>query len=681
MKKEYIVRQNDIKDCGVCCLESIIKYYHGYIPLETLRIETRTNSSGTTAYNLIKTAKKYGFNALGQKLEAIDDDIILPAIAHIITEKGLNHFVVIYKIYKNYIYIMDPAYGYKKVSREEFIKSWTNIILVFKPYKQIPLYNINNNIKNLFINLTLKENKLLIKIFLANVLITILSIITSYYFKIITNAAEKSYEKTTIFIMIVFLVINILKLFYEYLKNELAIYLNKNINLRLISDFISHIFNLPLDVIKSRTSGEILTRVNEIYNIKELFSDIFMTIILDLSLTIGSIYFLFQISSKLFLILCIISLLYIITGLIVSPFIQKKINNNIDLETEFNSFLGEQIASLESISNLNLIDYYEDKIEEKFSLYEKDSLEYAKFINIVSTIKNVINELGLFIITSFGIYLVSQNKLSLLELITFNSLVTYFISPIENVINLLPKYHLIKMSFNKIADFLNIENVKRGRVEKFKNGDIEFKNISYSYDDYHKSLANVSLKIPVNAHVVLKGPSGCGKSTLCQILNRNIVKYEGIIRINDIDLKDYSLNTIRKNILYVSQREKIFSDTIRNNITLNKYVDINELNEVLNITKVNEIIDKKSLRLDSYLYDSGFNLSGGERQRIILARSLLRKPQILILDESLSEIDRKSETEILSNIDRYLKNTTLIYISHTDNTYFSNVLEMKESYE
>ena len=681
MKKEYIVKQNDIRDCGICSLESIIKYYNGYIPLETLRLDTKTDSNGTTAYNLIKTAEKYGFSAIGKKLKDLKEDLILPAIAHIVTKKGLNHFLVIYKITKKYIYVMDPASGYKKIKREDFLKEWTNIILIFKPYKKIPLFELKNKLKNLFLDIVIKEKKLITKIILTDVIITILSITTSYYIKTITTIVETSYLKTTYLFIIIFLIITIIKLYYDYLKNELTIYLNKNINLRVIPDFISHIFHLPLDVIKSRSTGEIITRVNELYNIKELFSEIFITLILDSFLTIGSIYFLYSLSNELFLILCIISILYILVGILTSSIIEKKINNNIDLETEFNGTLTEHINSLESISNLNLINYFSNKVEDSYITYEEDSFKYSKTLNIIITIKNIINELGLFTITSYGIYLISQNELSILSLITFNSLLSYFISPIEGVIDLLPKYHLIKMSFNKISEFLNIELLKYGKTENFSNGDITFSNLTYCYDDYHKLINNYNLCIKSGSHILLKGPSGCGKSTLCKILNKNITDYEGHVKINGIDIKDYSLNTIRKNILYVSQTENIFSDTIRNNITLNKYVSLKDLNEVLEITKVNEIINKKSLRLDSFLYDSGYNLSGGERQRIILARSLLKRPKILILDESLSEMDKDLETEILSNIDHYLKDTTLIYISHTDNPYLKTVYEMRESYE
>ena len=118
MQTKYIVKQNDTRDCGICCLESIIKYYNGYIPLEILRLDTNTNNNGTTAYNLIKTAKKYGFNALGKRINKLNEkEIILPAIAHITTKKGLNHFVVIYKINKNTVTIMDPAKGFIKLKK------------------------------------------------------------------------------------------------------------------------------------------------------------------------------------------------------------------------------------------------------------------------------------------------------------------------------------------------------------------------------------------------------------------------------------------------------------------------------------------------------------------------------------------------------------------------------------
>ena len=678
MNKRLIVKQQDIRDCGICCLESIIKYYNGYIPLERLRLDTKTGTNGTTALNLIKTAQKYGFNALGRKDLTLDsEELLLPAIAHTITPKGLNHFVVIYKKDSKYVSIMDPAKGYIKLSREEFQNNWTNIILIFKPFKQIPLYKIKNNLKELFIKIIIQEKSLIRQIIISSIILTILSIIISYYFKIVITSIETNYINTTYFIIGIFLILHIFKLYFTHFRNTLAIYLNKNIDISIIPDFISHIFNLPLNVINSRTSGEILTRIRELSNIKELFSEIFITIILDLILCLSCSYLLYNINSKLFFILCIISIFYIITGLSLNPTIISSINDNIDLETEFNSSLSEEISSLESIKNLNLTSLKIDDLTNSYVNYQESSFTYYQRLNMIETIKKSINEIGLFIITSYGVYLIYQNQLNILSLITFNTLLTYFIEPISNTLNLLPRFNFIKLSIIKIGEFLNLSPEKLGHQESLIPGDIQFKNITYSYDNFHQILQNITLNIKQNSHNIIVGSTGSGKTTLMKMLNLNISDYKGKITINDINIKDYSLKTLRNSIIYISQREKLFTDTILNNLTLYQDISPFELKNVLNITKVNEIIDKKALRLESIIYNEGYNLSGGERQRLILARSLLKHPQILIMDESLSEVDKKTETEILKSLDKYLPNTTIIYISHTNSKCFSNIIKLE----
>ena len=239
-----------------------------------------------------------------------------------------------------------------------------------------------------------------------------------------------------------------------------------------------------------------------------------------------------------------------------------------------------------------------------------------------------------------------------------------FVDSIDNVISIVPKYLLIKLSFGKINEWLNLDCEKDEDEELFNNGDILFDNISYSYDDYHSIFNGFSLRIGKNDHLVMKGKSGCGKSTLCKFLNRSIDEYKGNILINGINIKDYSLKTIRKNIIYVSQRECLFSDTIRNNILMGLEINNDDFYRILRLTKVSLILDRKSFKLDSMLFDGGFNLSGGERQRIILARALVRKPKILILDEALNQVDLDMERSIVNELDNYLVDTTLIYVSH-----------------
>ena len=674
MKKKYIVRQNDFKDCGVCCLESIFKYYDGYIPLETLRIDTNTSLNGTTAYNIIKAARKYGLNGKGKRTNNLKE-IILPAIAHLKLNNGLNHFVVIYKISDYIITIMDPGKGYQKYKIEDFNKLWTNIILEFVPYKKTPHIKTNKKVFSLFVDTITEEKSLFKNLLLNNVVLIIISIIISYYFKIISSSIDSNYSKTTIFIIIFFIILNIIKILLNYIKNEYVIYLEKNIDLNLIIDLISHIFKLPLNVIKSRTSGEILTRVNEFYNIKSLFIEIISSLLPDFILALCSIYFLYSTSSELFLILCIISLLYILVGLITSPLIYQKINDNIDLETEFNSNLVEKVEGIESIKNINKTSYFLNKINKNYLLFKQNDLSYKKYLNKVQLIKDYIYELGTFIITSIGFILIINNNLSLINLITFNTLLSYFMNPIINTINIIPSIYFIKLSIIKTTEFYQIKQ-EETKKEEFVNGNIILKNINYSYSDFNELLSNINIKINKNEHIHLVGESGCGKSTLCKLLVRNIEDFKGKITIGDINIKDYKINTIRKNIVYISQREKLFTDTFSNNIKLNNNITKKELNEIIKITNINKILDTKEFSLDTFLFDGGYNLSGGERQRIVLARALAQKPNILIMDESLSELDKKSELDILKRLDKRYKNMTIIYISHSNTRYFNRTIKI-----
>ena len=168
-----------------------------------------------------------------------------------------------------------------------------------------------------------------------------------------------------------------------------------------------------------------------------------------------------------------------------------------------------------------------------------------------------------------------------------------------------------------------------------------------------------------------------------KILLKYFDEYKGIIKINDINLKDISRDTIRNSFSYVSQNEILLSDTIKNNIALKRDISDKKYNEIIKICKVNEIIDKKPLRGNFLIEEDGFNLSGGERQKIILARGLLKNFNILILDEALSEVGLEEELKIMKEIFKKYSDKTIIYISHKKEiiSYFEKKYSFEEKGE
>ena len=678
MKKNKPILQNDFKDCGVCCMQYLIIYYDGYVSLEKLREDTYTDNKGTNAYHIVNAFIKWGFDAAGVKENNLQkDNLIYPAIAHVHLKNGLEHFVVIKKIIKDTIYIMDPGIGDKKMKISEFMDIYTGHLIIVKPRSKIIKMDKSLSMSNLFWSILNEEKSLVFKIILVSITLTIVSIVCSYYLKIGSNilSSNSDYLK---FLMIVFLVIYIVKVLFTYIREYYLLYLNNLVDVIVFPKFLHHIFYLPFKSIKSRCTGELVTRINDLNNIKSLFSEIFVTGFLDSLMMLSSTIILYTISPKLLGILLIFIIVYFIYSYIISKIIYRKVLENINYQTEFNSLITEDINNLESIKNLNLMDLCLFKIEKVLSRYLLNSYKFNNLFNFFNFLKNFIFEITLFIINSYGLWSVLNGSLEIIDLFTFDLILSYFINPVENITSLLPKYNFIKASFNKLADFINIKEEKiMNKGKKILNGEITFKNVSYSYNNYDYVLNDFNLQISKGMHILLNGKSGSGKSTICKIIHKELTPSLGEVLIDGINIKDLELGIIRDNILYVSQKEELFTATIKENIIMNRDIDYDYFLKICQICEIEDIVKKKSLRYDALIENSALNLSGGERQRIILARGLLKQASIIILDEALSEVDKHLEEKIIKSICEFFKDKTIIYISHKNQKKnFTNIVEV-----
>ena len=674
-----IIRQRDFKDCGVCSLASIIEYYGGYVSLEKLRLDTKATNEGTTALNIIEASKKYGFDAMGIKVANLTSDkVSLPAIAHMQGKNGLNHYVVIYKITNDKVILMDPAKGKVVKSKDDFYEEWSHILLIFHPQRKITVFQKENTLIGIFLKIIMQEQKLFILIIISSIFLIVFTIIGSYYFQVMIDAINLNYSLIYLKIfVVVFGLLVILKLVFGYLRRYFENYLNKNIDCLLNSNFLNHIFNLPLEVITSRTSGEIITRVSELANIKNLFTEIFITCLLDFALMLTSLPLLYSISNKLFLALFLSLLLYLVVGIITSKIIYQKAYQNIELEAEFNNILLENVQMLSSIKNLNVTDNRLSKLETSLSALLYDNFKLGKFWTNENFGKNAIYELGFFIINTWGFYLIFKGKLEITALVTFNTLLGLFLDPIKNCIDSLPKYNFVKATFSKINDFLSLNKETLGQKEKLSNNKIIIKNLSFSYDSLKSTFNHFNLFIKPGEFVSLKGRSGSGKSTLCKILDKYITNYKGEIIIGNRNIKDLSIATIRENITYVGQNEALISGSIKENILLDREIDSKRFTQICNICGIEQIVFKKALRYETSINNDSTNISGGEAQRIILARAILNDFEILILDEALSEVDYQTERKIIKNLKHYFPSKTIIYITHKNHDQlFDRVIEL-----
>lgn len=239
----------------------------------------------------------------------------------------------------------------------------------------------------------------------------------------------------------------------------------------------------------------------------------------------------------------------------------------------------------------------------------------------------------------------------------FSYLLNMVINSNSEIIYSLPSITYTKEVISKLESFLNIKEEKE--IKFISTGDIEMKNLAISFNNRDYINKNINLIIKEKEKILIKGKNGIGKSTILKILKK-YYDYEGSITIGSKELKN--INT--SNIIYISQNERLFKDSIKNNICFNTEKNYNE---TINMTLLNNFINKSIFKNNLLIEEDNFNISGGEKQKIVLARALINDFDYLIMDECLTEIDLKSKITILKNILNKYKDKTIIYVTHEEN--------------
>jgi len=664
--KKYVVFQDGNKTCGAACLLSIIKYYGGNIGIDRLLELTNTTKDGTNFYNLQLASKEIGLIAKGYKIDNINllKEINLPFISQIVIN-NYKHFIVVYKIKNSKITIMDPAKGMKKINIEDFLNLWTGNILIIKPYKKLPVYNENNYVLTVIKEILYKNKKILYNLFSLTLIVTLFTCLYGYYFKIIIDKLLNTNKLNLLIITIIFLVILTIKTLVEYLRNNLLLYLNQKIDLNIITNTINKIISLPYSYYKNKTTGEIISRINDLFYIKNVISKIIVNIFLDILLSIITFIILFNINKELTFYLIIITILYIIIFIVFKKTIKSMTNIIQEDNSKINSTLVESISSYETIKGLNLEDNMVKKINKLYLNSINNNLIFSRIINNQELFKDLFESIIILFLIYQGSICVMDSKMTLGSLITYNSLLYYYLSPIKNSLDFYKELFYAKNSIKRINNILNYKYEKLdNKTNLMIKGDIIFNNLSFSYNNQDNILNNINLNIDDKSRVLILGPSGSGKSTLLKLIYKYYDVKRDNIYLNNYDINDFTLKDIRENITYISQNEVLYTDTIKNNIILDRNIKEDDFINICNLTYINEIIKNNIVSYDYPIEENGANLSGGQRQRIILARALLKQSKIILIDEGLNEIDIKLERKILQNIFNYYKDKTFIIISH-----------------
>ena len=654
MRKKYpFTKQEGLKDCAAACMQMIIKYYNGYISINDLNEMLETTKEGVSAFKIIEVSNKIGFKATGIRLNLLElnKSVTLPVIAHVVIN-NYNHYIVVYKIdsFKKSVIIADPQSKIKTISFKEFESIWTNVIINLYPVKPIEHRNYEKHLN--YKNIILKNKKTIFQLCYISFIYMILSIVASFYMKyVFDNYLSNFHLIFTVFIL--FIIINLYKIFTNLIRTKILIDLNKNIDIDLSLDIFSKILSLPYGYYRNKTTGEIITRYTELSKIRETISKVLLTLFLDLPLCITSLIIMYFLNSKLTMISLIAVLIYAIIVIVYNRILNDTILEAQIKKAEMNTVLIESINGFETIKGLNLYDYINLKFENKYIKYLKNVIKIDSILNIKENLKEIVNQLIEMIIIFTGVIYVRSETITIGTLMTYNSILVFFLAPIRNLLSLDNSIIESKRIVKRVNEMLKKEeNVKKINIVY---SDILIKSLSFKQNE--KIILNkINLHISKGEKVIITGKSGSGKSTLLKILMNYYNDYQGEIKINGINIKSINLKNV-----YISQNETLFTDTIYNNIVLGN--NDSNFSEVVKMCYVDEIINS-NLGYNQIIEENGFNISGGQKQRIILARSIINEFDLLLIDEGLNQIDVELERKILKNLFNKFHDKTIIIVSH-----------------
>lgn len=681
-KKFKHYKQPNTMDCGATCLRMIAKHYGVHISLERLNKIVETTREGINFEMLSHAADTIGFRTIGLQIDAVTlfGDAPLPCVV----TWNHNHFVIVYKIKKDKVYIADPALDLLTYTKKQFIQNWIGnratemtkdgLVMLFEPTPK--LYNTNyeepikQDFKHIFKYLTIHK-KFLFQLVIGVIAGSVLNLVFPFLTQSIVDIGIRNHDLNYIYLILlaqIFLFLG--KVSIDILRGWILLHLSTRINISLVSDFFIKLMNLPISYFDTKVTGDILERVGDHKRIENLLTNSPLSIFLAF---VNIVVFGIVLGLYSFKILSIYTIGSIFYFAWIYVFIKKR--RIIDMR-QF-KLIGEEktkiIELINGMQEIKLLNAEKEKrwgwefIKVRLFKLEIKKLSLEQLLNIGSL---VINELKNIIIIYIASKLVIQGDITLGMMLSIMYIIGQLNGPLKEILKISYSVQDAKISIERLNEIhkLNSEyEEKESSAELFDTGgDINIHNLSFSYPGRTINvLKSINLTIPANKTTAIVGSSGSGKTTLIKLLLKFYDPKDGYISLHNLNLKNVSQKRWRKNLSVVMQEGYIFNDSIAHNITLGQgSIDKKRLLQAVEVANIKEFIEKLPQTYNTKIGNDGVGISGGEKQRILIARAVYKNPTLMFFDEATSALDANNEKKITENLNIFFKNKTVVIIAH-----------------
>ncbi|MDB5121967.1 MAG: apxIB 1 [Mucilaginibacter sp.] len=666
-------------DCGPTCLRMVFRHYGLKIAIQKLRTFCYINRGGVNMLALSEAAEKLGMRTTGAKLNIEQlKEVELPCILH----WHQHHFVVLYKIKKGKYYLADPSAGPITLTEDVFKKNWyyykevsDGISLLLSPTPQFYEQEDDKDSKVSWLTILryfYAYKKLFIQLAFGLGIGTLLSLVTPFLTQSIVDIGINTHNINFVYLILIAQVMLFIgSTSVNFIRSWILLHISMRINISILTDFLIKLMKLPVSFFESKTTGDIMQRMNDQVGIESFLTGTTLNTLFSLiNLVVFTIVLIYY-NAVIFMVSLVSTLLY--AGWI-TMFLKRRRALNYKQFDNSSSNQSNIVELVNGMTEIKLNNCEKQKrwgwehIQAKLFKYKMQNLALSQYQQGGSMF---INQAKNILITFLSVKAVIDGQITLGGMMAIQYIVGQVSSPIEQMLGFVQSYQDAKISLerlNEIHQLPDEEPIDKYWIRELpQNKTITLEDVSFTYPGAGNEpvLEHINLTIPQGKTTAIVGMSGSGKTTILKLLLRFYEPQKGEMRIGTTKLHQFSFKTWRTSCGTVMQDGFIFSNTIANNIAVgDEYPDEQKLQQAINVANIGDFIDELPFGLNTKIGTAGSGISQGQRQRLLIARAVYKNPDYLFFDEATNALDANNERIIMDNLNEFFSGRTVVVVAH-----------------
>ena len=647
------VHQLQASDCGAACLAMVLGYHGREASLDEVNKVMDGGRGAANALDILNAARWFGMRGRGLRLELSDLVHLEPgAILH----WQMRHFVVLEKVTRKGVWVLDPALGRRRIALPDVSRSFTGVALELEPTGDFAQAKRGSERFRKYLARVLRRTSLLRRVVVTSLLVQCLALALPIFTGALVDQVIPRGDYNLLLVLCGgFVALTAFGYVTQLVRGHLLLQLRVDLDVHMSLDLVDHLAHLPFSFFQARQTGDLMTRLNSTAVIREILTSSAVSAMLDGLLVLGYLLLLALVHPIMGALVLALSALRLGVYLAIRRPTARLMAESLQAQASSSNFQVQMIQGMETLKAAGAETRSVEQWSHLLARVMNVAVERGRLTVISDGILNALGVISPVLVLGYGGYLVLGQSLSLGTMLAISALAAGVFGPLTSLTSTALQLQLLGSYVDRIEDVLQtpLEQVvdRKHRAAKLQ-GALRLEKVSFAFSrSGPKVVRDVSVAIRPGQKIAIVGRSGSGKSTLARLILGLYEPSEGTVYFDETPLRDCDLTTIRRQIGFVPQLPQFFDASIRENVALaNPDASLEDIQRAARLGCIHDEIEAMPLRYETILGAAGGTISGGQRQRIAIARALLTRPRILILDEATSSLDGTTERKVYENI-------------------------------